>query len=290
VAIKKKIVLLGDSAVGKTSLIRRYVFDQFEDSYISTIGSKVTRKEFRLFVKKQPKDIVFMIWDLIGREGYHALHSRTFVGVHGAILVADMTREDTLTTLEKYWIPFLYKVVEFVPLVFVCNKLDLKSEVQFDLKELSEVASRYNVNVEEVLPKDHSTSYSTSAKTGDNVERAFETMGHLVLSSDEMIDPVKEVYEGLVATGVKRSADTSTAVGAMDVIITDFCDGFDDPRLAMLILRQEVARASMDINNPTKEQVLRVVEYLAESENEYKNDEDVKKNLMRRLKWADRIN
>lgn len=46
-------------------------------------------------------DLVRMTWDLIGREGYHALHSRTFVGVHGALLVADLTRDETLASLER---------------------------------------------------------------------------------------------------------------------------------------------------------------------------------------------
>jgi GTPase SAR1 family protein len=76
--IKKKIVLLGDSAVGKTSLIRRYVFDQFEDSYIATIGTKVTRKELKIQRPHHSVDLTFVIWDLIGREGYHGLHARTF--------------------------------------------------------------------------------------------------------------------------------------------------------------------------------------------------------------------
>ncbi len=110
--LKKKIVIIGDSAVGKTSLIRRYVFNQFQDSYITTIGSKVTTKECIIKRPLHSVEITFVIWDLIGREGYKGIHARTFAGVSGAILVADLTRKETFENLERYWIPLLFKVVD----------------------------------------------------------------------------------------------------------------------------------------------------------------------------------
>ena len=67
---KRKIVLLGDSAVGKTSLVRRCVFDMYEDSYVTTIGSKVTRKELRIPRPDKTVMLTLMIWDILGREGY----------------------------------------------------------------------------------------------------------------------------------------------------------------------------------------------------------------------------
>jgi small GTP-binding protein len=287
--LKKKIVLLGDSAVGKTSLIRRFVFDQFEDTYISTIGSKVTMKELKIERPGKMVNLTFMIWDLIGREGYHGLHARTFVGVHGAILVADLTRRETLNSLERYWVPFLFKVVEKVPLVFVCNKSDLTGEFEFELDDLSKVAKRYNGNVNNILPSHLISNYSTSAKTADNVEQAFESMGHLVLSSKALGDPLKELFESVVALDVRRSSNLRTPVGALDTIIVDFCDGFDDSRLSMLILRQELARAAFDINNPTKAGIIRAVEFLAEAESEFKDENMVKANLKRRLGWAKKV-
>ncbi len=288
-AIKKKIVLLGDSAVGKTSLIRRFVFDQFEDSYISTIGSKVTMKELKLYKPGKTVKLNLLIWDLIGREGYHALHAQTFVGVSGAVLVCDLTRKETLNSLERYWIPFLFKVVETVPLVFACNKSDLKDQFEFSPNDLAIVAARYNGHVTEILPEYLEHSYSTSAKTGSNVERVFEALGYLLLSGKEMGDTVKELYESLIVLDLHRSSDSSTPVGALDTIIVDFCKGFDDSRLAMLILRQELARAAFDINNPDKAGVLRAVEFLAEAESEFKNEKTVKSNLSRRLKWANNV-
>jgi small GTP-binding protein len=284
--VKKKIVLLGDSAVGKTSLIRRYIFNQFKDSYVATIGTKVTRKELTIQRPHHTVDLTFVIWDIIGREGYQGLHARTFAGVSGAILVADLTRNETLLSLERYWIPLLLKVVDNIPLIFACNKSDLEDEYEFDPKDMVEMAERYNGRVTGILPKGLNISYSTSAKTGNNVEHTFESLGHLLVSSFDLKDPVKELYENFIAMGIHRSSDKTTAIGALDTIIVDFYEGYKDPRVSTMILRQEGARAGLDINNPTKEGILRAVEYLAEAENEFKDEETVIANLERRQKWA----
>ena len=289
--IKKKIVLLGDSAVGKTSLIRRYVFNQFEDFYISTIGTKVTMKELSLPGPEPEEEIelTLIIWDLIGREGYSALHSRSFVGVNGALLVADLTRRETLNNLERYWIPSLFKVVENVPLVFTCNKSDLKRQFEFKPDELAVMAKKYDTDVEKVLPKSLSTYYSTSAKTGKNVEHAFESLGYMLVFGSAQVDPMKELYESLVAIDIKRTSDKSTPLSVLDAIIVDFCDGFSDSRLVMPILRQEIARAGIDIRSPSKEGILKLIEYLAETEAEFKDEKTITTNFRRRRRWAQGI-
>jgi small GTP-binding protein len=287
--IKKKIVLLGDNAVGKTSLIRRYVFNQFKDSYVATIGSKVSKKQCTIKRPHHSVDLTFVIWDIIGREGYHGLHARTFAGINGAILVADLTREETLDNLERYWIPLLLKVVDNVPLVFACNKSDLEGDYEFEPKDIVEIAERYNWSIENILPRGLATNYCTSAKTGSNVDNTFESLGHLLISNTESHDFIKELYESLVALGIHRSTDKTTAIGALDSIIVDFCEGFSDSRTSMLILRQEIARSGLDINNPTRKGILKVVEYLAEAENEYLDEDTVLENLVRRKGWGRKV-
>ncbi len=288
-AVKKKIVLLGDSAVGKTSLIRRYVFDKFDDAYISTIGSKVTKKEMVVTKDGKETELRLMIWDVLGREGYVATHARTFAGVHGAILVTDLTRKSTLATLERYWIPLLFDVVEHVPLIFVCNKNDLTDESAFDLDDLRFVASRYNSGFKEELPEGHYSSYSTSAKTGDKVEIAFQSLGHMLLTDKIPDDPIKDLYESLVAMGKHRQTDRSKPVGALDAIIVDFCDDFEDDRVAMSLLRQEIIRAGIDIRSPSKEGLLKLVEYMVEAQSEYKNEKFVMENRDKWLKLAKEV-
>lgn len=284
--VLKKIVLLGDSAVGKTSLIRRFVFDQFEDSYITTIGTKVTKKNLKIRKDNKNIELSLMIWDVLGRAGYTSTHARAFTGVHGAFLVADLTRKDTLFSLERYWIPLLFNVVENVPMVFACNKSDLEKKIEFEPEEMKIIASRYIVGIEGSLPTNLETSYCTSAKTGDNVEHVFESLGHLILTEKNPKDPIKELCEKLVAEGIHRQADKNTLIGATDAIIVDFCEGFTDDRLAMNLLRQEFYRAGIDIRSPSKEGLLKAIEYLAEAESEYKDDLTVMSNKEKRLAWA----
>ncbi len=286
-AVKTKVVLLGDSAVGKTSLIRRFVLDAFEDSYIATIGGKVSRKNLRVAAPNGTVDLSFMIWDLIGREGYVGFHAGTFAGTRGAVLVTDLTRRETLESLERYWIPLLFKVVGPIPLVFAGNKADLNGHA-FSADDLAAVASRHAAGARRPLPSHLEATYATSAKTGANVERVFESLGHLVVAGSTP-DPVKELYEAVVATGLRRSSDLRTPVGVLDAIIVDFCDGFDDPKTAMVILRQEVARAGLNINDPTPEGIRRAVEYLAEAETEFKDEKVVAANRERRRRWAEGI-
>ncbi|UCE37587.1 MAG: GTP-binding protein [Thermoplasmata archaeon] len=284
--VLKKIVLLGDSAVGKTSMIRRFVFDKFEDSYISTIGTKVSKKSLTIPKGDLEVDLNLMIWDVLGRAGYTALHSRTFSGVHGAFLVADLTRRETLDSLERYWIPVLFNVVNNVPLVFACNKKDLEGEYAFQPEEMEKIASKYNVGVENDLPLNLKTTYSTSAKTGDNVENIFQSLGYMVLSEKKPKDPIAELYENLVAQGIYRHTDRGTLIGATDAIIVDFCEGFEDDRLAMTLLRQELLRAGLDVRSPSKVGLLKAIEYLAEAESEFKEEEIVMTNKERRREWA----
>lgn len=282
--LKKKVVLLGDSSVGKTSLIRRFVLDEFDDSYIITIGTKVTRKDLQLPVPTGQTDVSLLIWDILGRAGYSAFHARNFAGVHGAILVADLTRKETLENLERYWIPALFSVAENVPLTFVGNKVDLP-QPEFGLEELNAVATRYNVGLE-----GEPAVHLTSAKSGENVEEAFTGLGRLLVQDRRPEDPVRELYERLVADGISRSSDKSTAVGALDAIIVDFCEKgeghFENDLPAMDILREEVLRSGLDVRNPSKEGLLRIVDYFAEVESQFHPAPAVSENRERRLLWA----
>ena len=289
--IKKKIVLLGDSAVGKTSLIRRFVLDAFDDEYITTVGSKVTKKELRIPRPDRTVDLTLMIWDLLGQEGYTGFQAWTLAGADGALLVADLTRQKTLESLERYWIPTLFQVSDNIPLVFVGNKADLMTEIAKGQEGVDAVASRFNSGISGSLPSGHSTCYATSAKTGENVQDAFESLGHLVLAGKPE-NPFKDLFERFVAMGVARSQDRTTPIGALDAIIVDFCesshDEFDD-KVAMMILRQEMLRSGVDVRRPSKPAIVKLVDSLARVEAEYREREKVEANRERRMRWAKAI-
>jgi small GTP-binding protein len=273
--VKKKIVLLGDSAVGKTSLIRRYVIDEFHDHYIETIGTKVSRKDIELEINDEEYSLNLQIWDVLGQKAYSAVQSRALVGIDGAIMAADITRKDTLDSIESYWIPTLIRVVGDAPLLFLANKMDLTDKAQFTLEELESISS-------ENSQSDIKNYFLTSAKTGENVNDAFMALSKMVLTSKNVRDPSAEIFEELMAESVLVEKDKTTLIGVTDMIITDFCNGFENKDEAMKILRDQFVRAGVGISNPTKTGMEKAVEYLAEEELKFREPEIVKP---RKEKW-----
>ncbi len=262
--LKQKVLLLGDGAVGKTSLIRKFVMDKFDDKYIATIGSKVTKKELEFTIKGELVFLTLIIWDVLGQKGYRKIQSASFMGAKGVILVCDYTRKETLESLEEYWLANLGENLPKLTLVFVANKMDLKEEGQFSLNELEELASRYNA-----------VCYESSAKTGENVEDLFLTLGKRLME-----DEGEEKHQ-LSIPSIDLSGEM-TIVGVCDQIIDDFCKSFGDMERAIPVVKQQFVKASEDIRTPTKEGLLKVIDGLAEVERGYKDESTVRANRTKR--------
>ncbi len=165
---KAKVCLVGNPAVGKTSLVRRYALNEFDDHYLTTLGTKVSKKPVRVTdpSKDLDADIDMMIWDIMGQPGFREmLKDAYFFDAKGVLAVADLTRKDTLEDL-KQWIGSVEGVTGKVPIVVAVNKSDLNGEARVTTAEAVQAA--------EVLGAD---LFLTSAKTGANVEEAFRRLG-----------------------------------------------------------------------------------------------------------------
>ena len=173
--IKFKLCLVGEPAVGKTCLVRKYVYNQFSDSYLTTLGTKVTKKTVSI-QHPDTKEIVkvnLLIWDIMGQKGFRKLlHESYFFGVQGIVAVCDNTRESTLSELEN-WIDGINHIAKEIPTVFLGNKCDLIDLQQIGLNELKSFSSRY----------ESPGAYITSAKTGENVDNAFDILSYWVLKN-----------------------------------------------------------------------------------------------------------
>ena len=171
--IKLKICLVGEYEVGKTCLIRKYVFNQFSDNYVCTIGTNVTKKRVRIVhpKTKKPIDVQLMIWDIMGRKGLRQLLGQAFYfGAQGIIGVCDNTRETTLSDLD-FWIEDIQAVAEEIPTVLLGNKYDLETHQEIGLTEIKSFAAGY----------EKSAAYLSSAKTGYNVNCAFLNLSEKII-------------------------------------------------------------------------------------------------------------
>ncbi|MCK4757904.1 MAG: GTP-binding protein [Thermoplasmata archaeon] len=268
--IKRNIVLVGDASVGKTSLVRRFVIDEFSDKYITTIGLKVTKKEMDIGPDYDKTHMVLMIWDIIGQKGYKYTQSLSFKGVNGALLVADLTRKDTLDSLLGYWIPLIVKMVGPVPLIFLGNKADLKNEAQFGLEEIKSVAQK-SENFGST-----NECFLTSAKTGENVEEAFVRMAEFTKErhSKPMLD---------LSWNLMQKDEIFTLQDVVDHIIADFSEQFGGIEHATPIVKFQLQAADLSLDKPNEVAVVKFVENLANIESSFKTVEEVNKNRTNRL-------
>src|SRR5881409_2685893 len=172
--IKTKVCLVGEAAVGKTSLIRRFVQDEFDDRYITTLGAKVSKREMTFEARDRTKIQMDMtIWDIMGEKGFRDLLKEAFFhGAKGILAVCDITRYSTLKELDD-WVQSVFNVVGEIPVVYSVNKVDLKDEVMilYGDKEIDQATRAFDAPY-----------FYTSAKSGERVEVTIHALGNAILA------------------------------------------------------------------------------------------------------------
>lgn len=168
--IQRKVCLLGAFAVGKTSLIRKYVEGCFDDKYLSTIGVKISRKPVQL----EGGALTFILWDLAGSEEYNGVQTSYLQGAAGGIIVCDVTRAETVEAWRRYTLR-LREVNPQARIVLVANKVDLVESRVVTEEDLH--AAALACTLDDVTPE----VLLTSAKTGENVEAAFLCLAQQLL-------------------------------------------------------------------------------------------------------------
>lgn len=151
--IAKKVLLVGNFGVGKTSLIRRFVENNFSEDYISTIGVRVSKK----LVTYNSETIKLLIWDVAGTIGDEKVPKAYFLGANAAMFVFDVSREETYLNIEKH-LTAIKELSGLKNIIVVGNKKDL-----LNTSELEIVKNTVSVNIDLI----------TSAKEDENVENAF---------------------------------------------------------------------------------------------------------------------
>ena len=162
-----KVVMVGDPAVGKTSLVMRYVQGFFQHDYKSTVGTQIMSKE--VYVKGVT--VKLSIWDIGGQEKFDTLAPAYYKGAAGGLAVFDLTRRETFDNVPK-WISRVQKYASLnSPIIIVGNKSDLIDERQVSLDEAMELADKLGFPYVEA-----------SAKSGKNVIKIFELIAEKIAS------------------------------------------------------------------------------------------------------------
>ncbi|MBE9044883.1 GTP-binding protein [Pleurocapsales cyanobacterium LEGE 10410] len=168
--ITKKICLLGDFNVGKTSLVRRFVEDKFSDQYLSTVGVKVSRKTVNLKTDLELHQVNLLVWDLEGNTKFKSITPSYLKGASGSIIVADLSRPNTLNNLKQH-VKLFVDVNPQGAIIIALNKADLIPQEKLNklIENYSSYSSQRIVGI-----------YATSAKTGEKVAEMFDELSNVI--------------------------------------------------------------------------------------------------------------
>ena len=156
-----KIVVVGDCAVGKSNILSRYINNQFSKESKSTIGVELSSKCFKI----DSKVIKINIWDTAGQERFTSLTSAYYKGAKGALIVYDITRQDTFDNIDKWLRELRLKINADIKVFIIGNKSDLSLLRQVDYEEAKRKAEKLKVKL-----------YETSALDSKNINEAFKTL------------------------------------------------------------------------------------------------------------------
>ena len=162
--IKQKVAMLGEFAVGKTSLVQRFVTGIFSDRYQTTVGVRIDKRELEV----DGRSVTLLLWDLQGEDEIHSVPMNHLRGAAGFFVVADGTRPGTLETALRLRGEAL-EILGDAPSLLLINKADLTADWRLADERLAELR---DTGLKVV---------STSAKTGDGVATAFEQLTRAML-------------------------------------------------------------------------------------------------------------
>jgi len=167
-----KVIVIGDPAVGKTSLLTKFAKNQFEEKYLPTVGVNIVKEPIEL--KDVNATINLMFWDVAGQPQFYMLHRPYFNGADGMILVFDITRSSTFSNINNWYNSAVKYGLSGIPRILIGNKVDLKDERKIILPMAEHLSEKLNAPY-----------FETSALTGETVKEVFQKIAELVFKYKE---------------------------------------------------------------------------------------------------------
>ncbi len=270
--IVRKVCICGDPSVGKTSLVKRFVTGKYDDKYISTLGTVISKKSVKV---QSGNDVTMMLWDISGQREFKRIHAAAFKNATAGFAVCDVTKPDTIQHLSDWVSSFREHAGQDAPVSVLVNKTDLAAQNKEAVKSIKASLDTLGLPV-----------YLTSAKTGDNVEKAFSDMAGMMLKAGRPLPDAEPTAP--TTNGVPEHFDTPQTL--LDYVMMRFCDTLGDHEMGMHVIRKQMANLEIDFQAITVNQARVLAANLVPVIHDFKGEEHAN-NLKHELKKAcDRCN
>jgi small GTP-binding protein len=179
-----RLLMIGDSSVGKTSILTKYVTDEFNPQFQTTIGVDFQIKH----IKANNKTIKLQLWDTAGQEKFKAVITSYFRNTHGALVVYDVTNKESFINIKK-WIEDINKYCsKDVNIFLIANKIDIERWRVITTEEGRALAKKYNI-----------LYFECSAKSGQNIENIYNNVATIISKTmviNEMVNKTNTIVLG----------------------------------------------------------------------------------------------
>lgn len=254
--IIKKIALVGDVMVGKTSLFFRFLKNAFSDDYKETIGVNIGKKDVKIHLNGVERDITLLVWDIFGSHLHGEVRRLALENVDAVIIVSDLTNESSLNSAIEFWLPSIFEIGGTSFIYFALNKSDLIDQTELNNRKAAFFSSLKN----SAGILDEKKVFLTSAKDATGVYEIFEDIARNVALTRSS----KDHYEGELELRTVGRADSNTLETVFDRIVTDVIALFDDKSKAQDILQESYKQSTLnseDIIPEELDEFIDIVQY-----------------------------
>ncbi len=232
----RKIALVGDVRVGKTSIFSRFLRNAFSDSYSETIGVNIGKKPMN--TGNDQVEMTLMVWDVFGSHLHGEVRRLALENVDAVIIISDVTNENSWKSAVDFWLPSIAETVDTSFIYFSLNKVDLISGDRYEeaVSSFISLAARYGANI----TKDK--IFLTSSKEAYGVNEIFESVSVALTNLPETDIPRRSKPDSHKTQGKEEK----TLEAVFDRIVMDVLNLFDEKSQAQEILQECYKESSLD--------------------------------------------
>ena len=169
--LSSKVIVLGDGAVGKTSIVHRYVTDKFQKRYTATIGVDILNKNVKITKELTDYEVNLNLWDIGGQDSFKLVRGKFYKQAIAALLIFDVTNNKSFDNLSEWVKEALSNVEQQIPFILIGNKIDLGDARVVSTAEIQKRAKELNISL----------VIETSAVTGEGIDQAFNYLAHTII-------------------------------------------------------------------------------------------------------------